>query len=182
MRDLPNILTLSRMVMLPVIIALFYVPEAWAAWTALGIYTAACITDFLDGYLARSMKTESMLGKFLDPISDKIFIGALLLTMAAFDRLPDLWIIPAIIILMREFLVSGLREFLGPDKRMPVSKLAKWKTTVQMVTMGFLLMGDYGDVLVPHTLAIGQWGLTAAALLTVITGWEYLKVGIKHIK
>ena len=181
MRDLPNILTLSRLAILPVIIGLFYIPQAWAAWTALVFYTAACITDFLDGYLARTMKTESQLGKFLDPVSDKIFVGSLLLTLAAFDRLEGVWIIPAIIILLREFLISGLREFLGPDKRMPSSKLAKWKTTVQMVTMGFLVMGDYGDVLVSHTLAIGQWGLTLAALLTVITGWDYLKAGMKHI-
>lgn len=182
MRDLPNILTLSRMAMLPIIIGLFYIPGAWAAWTALVIYTAACITDFLDGYLARTMKTESQLGKFLDPISDKIFIGSLLLTFAAFDRLEGVWLIPAIVILMREFLVSGLREFLGPQNvQIPVSKLAKWKTTVQMVTMGFLLMGDYGDVVVPYTLEIGQWGLAAAALLTVITGWGYLKTGVKHI-
>jgi cardiolipin synthase len=183
MRDLPNILTLSRMAILPVIIALFYVPGAWAAWTAVGLYTAACITDFLDGYLARTMNTESNIGKFLDPISDKIFIGSLLLTLAAFDRLPDYWIIPAIIILMREFMISGLREFLGPQNiSIPTSKLAKWKTTVQMVTLGFLVVGDYGDAILPHTLAIGQWGLAAAALLTVITGWDYMRIGLKHIK
>lgn len=183
MRDLPNILTFSRMAMLPVIIGLFFIHEAWAAWTALGLYTLACITDFLDGYLARTMKTESALGKFLDPISDKIFIGSLLLTLAAFGRLHDLWIVPAIIILMREFLISGLREFLGPQNvRIPTSRLAKWKTTVQMVTLGFLVVGDYGDVILPHTLEIGQWGLAAAAALTVFTGWEYLRTGIKHIR
>lgn len=181
MRDLPNILTFSRMAMLPVIIGLFFIPDAWAAWTALGIYTVACITDFLDGYLARTMNSESTIGKFLDPVSDKIFVGSLLLTLAAFDRLTGIWIIPAIIILMREFLVSGLREFLGPDKRMPTSKLAKWKTTVQMVTMGFLVVGDYGDVVLPYTLEIGQWGLAAAALLTVTTGWAYVKAGAKHL-
>lgn len=181
MRDLPNILTLSRMAMLPVIIGLFFIPDAWAAWTALGIYTVACVTDFLDGYLARTMNTESTIGKFLDPVSDKIFVGALLLALAAFDRLGGVWVIPAIIILMREFLVSGLREFLGPDKRMPSSKLAKWKTTVQMVTMGFLVVGNHGDAVLPHTLEIGQWGLAAAAALTVITGWSYVKAGAKHI-
>ncbi len=183
MRDLPNILTVSRMLMLPVIIGLFFVPGAWAAWTALGLYTLACITDFLDGYIARTMNVESAVGKFLDPISDKIFIGSLLLTLAAFDRLHDFWIVPAIIILGREFLISGLREFLGPQNvSIPTSKLAKWKTTVQMVTLGFLVVGDYGDIIVPHTLEIGQWGLAAAAALTVFTGWDYLRVGIKHIR
>jgi len=181
MQNLPNILTFFRIAILPFIIALFFVPEAWAAWSALGLYTVACITDFMDGYLARTMKTESMLGKFLDPISDKIFIAVLLMVLVDFDRLEGLWLIPALLILIREFLVSGLREFLGPlNIQLPVSKLAKWKTTVQMVALGFLIMGNYGDVLVPHTLAIGQWGLAIAALLTVITGWSYVKAGLKH--
>lgn len=182
MQNLPNLLTAFRIFILPFIIGLFFIPEAWAAWTALGLYTLACITDFLDGYLARSMKTESALGQFLDPISDKIFIAALLMVLVEFDRLEGLWIIPALIILMREFLVSGLREFLGPQNiQLPVSKLAKWKTTVQMVTLGFLVVGDYGDVLLPNTLCYGQWGLALAALLTVVTGWGYLKAGLKHI-
>lgn len=183
MKNLPNILTFFRIAILPVIIGLFFIPEAWAAWSALGLYTVASITDFLDGYLARKMKTESALGTFLDPISDKIFIAALLVTLVGFDRLEGVWMIPAIIILIREFLIAGLREFLGPqDIQLPVSKLAKWKTTVQMVTMGFLVVGDYGDVILPHTLTYGHWGLVVAALLTVITGWGYLTAGLKHIQ
>lgn len=182
MKNLPNILTFFRIAILPFIIALFFIPEAWAAWSALGLYTIACITDFMDGYLARTMKTESMLGKFLDPISDKIFIAVLLMVLVDFERLEGLWLIPALLILIREFLISGLREFLGPmNIQLPVSKLAKWKTTVQMVALGFLIMGDYGEVLVPHTLAIGQWGLAIAALLTIITGWAYVKAGLKHL-
>lgn len=182
MKNLPNILTFFRIAILPIIIGLFFIPESWAAWTALGLYTLACITDFLDGYLARSMQTESALGKFLDPISDKIFIASLLITLVDFDRLDGVWVFPAIIILIREFMVSGLREFLGPmNIQLPVSKLAKWKTTVQMVALGFLVIGDYGDIILPYTLEIGQWGLTIAALLTVMTGWAYLKAGLKHI-
>lgn len=182
MHNLPNILTFFRIAILPVIIGLFFVAGAWAAWTALGLYTIASITDFLDGYLARSMKTESTLGQFLDPISDKIFIASLLVTLVGFDRLQGIWIIPAIIILVREFLIAGLREFLGPQNiQLPVSRLAKWKTTVQMVALGFLVVGDYGDVVLPNTLTYGQWGLTIAAILTVITGWAYLKAGLKHI-
>lgn len=183
MFNLPNILTLSRIAMLPVLMGLFFIPEPWAAWSALGVYTLAAITDFLDGYLARSMDQISSFGKFLDPISDKIFVATLLLILVGFDRLTGVWIIPAIVILMREFLVAGLREYLGPlNVQLPVSKLAKWKTTVQMVTLGFLIVGNYGDVILPHTLSYGQWGLTLAAILTVITGWDYLKAGLKHIK
>lgn len=183
MHNLPNILTFFRIAILPVIIALFFFPEAWAAWTALGLYTLACITDFLDGYLARKMKTESALGKFLDPISDKIFVASLLIVLAGFDRLEGLWVIPAIVILMRELLVSGLREFLGPQNiQLPVSKLAKWKTTVQMFALGFLVVGHHGDIILPNTILYGHGLITIAALLTVITGWSYLTTGLKHIK
>ncbi|MCB1530867.1 MAG: CDP-diacylglycerol--glycerol-3-phosphate 3-phosphatidyltransferase [Rhodospirillales bacterium] len=183
MFNLPNILTLSRIAMLPVLMVFFFIPAPWAAWSALGIYTLAAITDFLDGYLARSMDQISSFGKFLDPISDKIFVATLLLILVGFDRLTGVWIIPAIVILMREFLVAGLREYLGPlNVQLPVSKLAKWKTTVQMVTLGFLIVGDYGDVILPHTLSYGQWGLALASILTLITGWDYLKTGLKHIK
>ena len=182
MKHLPNLLTALRIAILPIIIGLFFIPEAWAAWTALGLYTIACITDFLDGYIARKMEIVSPLGTFLDPISDKIFIASLLIVLVGFDRIDGLWQIAAIIILSRELLVSGLREFLGPmNVQLPVSKLAKWKTTVQMVALGFLVVGDYGDVLLPHTLVYGQWGLTIAAILTAITGWAYLKAGLKHI-
>jgi cardiolipin synthase len=182
MKSLPNLLTLSRILILPVIIGLFFIPESWAAWTALGFYTYACVTDFLDGYLARSLKTVSALGTFLDPISDKIFVTSLIVVLVGFDRLEGLWIIPAIIILIREFLVAGLREFLGPQNvQLPVSKLAKWKTTLQMIAMGFLVVGHDGDVVLPNTLFYGQIGLTIAAALTVITGWQYLRAGLKHI-
>lgn len=180
--NLPNLLTLSRMAMLPVLVGLFFVPGTAAAWGALGLYIVAAVTDFLDGHLARSMNAMSDLGRFLDPISDKIFVAVLLVTLVEFDRLPGVWIIPAIVILSREFMVSGLREYLGPKNiQVPVSRLAKWKTGIQMTALGFLVIGDYGDVLVPHTLAIGQWGLLVAAGITVYTGWFYLKTGILHI-
>ena len=182
MKNLPNYLTYLRILLIPVIIALFFIPSAAAAWAALGLYTVASITDFLDGYLARKWNVESAFGRFLDPISDKIFIASLLVTLVGFDRLDGIWIVPVIIILMREFLVAGLREFLGPmNIQLPVSVLAKWKTTIQMIALGFLVVGDYGDVILPRTLEIGQWGLAIAAILTVVTGWSYLKAGLKHI-
>jgi len=107
---------------------------------------------------------------------------SLLVVLAAFDRLEGIWLIPAIVILVREILISGLREFLGPKNiQLPVSKLAKWKTTVQMIALGFLVVGDYGNIILPHTLLIGQILLTAAAILTVMTGWRYLIEGLKHV-
>lgn len=183
MWTLPNILTLSRIALLPVLIALFYWPHPAAPWVALGIYTFCCITDFLDGYLARSMQSVSNMGKFLDPISDKIFVACIILTIAAFDRINGLWLIAGLVIFTREFLISGLREFLGPQNiQVPVSNLAKWKTTFQMIALGFLIVGHPGDVLVPHTLLIGQILLSIAAFITAWTGMDYLKHTFKHLK
>lgn len=182
LRQLPNILTVSRIVLLPVLIGLFFIPGPAAAWTALVIYTFCAVTDFFDGYLARRYGVTSGFGTFLDPISDKIFVAALILALSTFDRLDGLWMIPAIIILGREFMVSGLREYLGPKNiKVPVSRLAKWKTGFQMTALGFLVIGNYGDALVPNTLLIGQILLTIAAIITMITGWNYLKAGYKHI-
>jgi len=179
---LPNILTLSRIVAIPVIVGLLFVAQGWAAWLALVLYTAACITDWLDGHLARLQNLESPIGKFLDPIADKLLVGALLLTMAGTARL-TFWGLPAaIIILMREILVSGLREYLAGLKQIsvPVSRLAKWKTGVQMVALGFLIIGPYGPGHYPWT-NIGEIGLWLAAIVTAITGWDYLRAGLKHM-
>ncbi len=180
--QLPNILTVSRIVLLPVLIGLFFIPGAGAAWLALWIYIFCAVTDFLDGWIARKYGSTSGFGTFLDPISDKIMVVSLLMALACFDRLNEGWVIPAIIILSREFLISGLREYLGPKNiKVPVTKLAKWKTGFQMTSLGFLIMGNYGDPVVPHTLLIGQLLLTIAAAITLITGWNYVKVGFKHI-
>lgn len=173
MKNLPNLLTLGRIFLLPVIIGLLFVDQIIIA---LGLYIIASFTDFFDGYLARKLNLVSDFGTFLDPIADKIFIAALLIAFVAFDRLEGLWIIPPIIILIREFMVSGLREYLGPKNvKLPVSTLSKWKTTLQMIALGFLFFND--GVL----LQIGQWGLAIAALITVITGWSYLKAGLNHM-
>lgn len=192
--NLPNILTISRIVAIPVIVALMFIAKGWAAWTALGIYTAACITDWLDGYLARLQKLESPIGKFLDPIADKLLVGALLLTMAGTDRL-TFWGLPAaIIILMREILVSGLREYLAGLKQIsvPVSRLAKWKTAIQMTALGFLIVGVWGPesclFVIPFNqypcpwMNIGEIGLWIAAIITAYTGWDYLRIGLRHMR
>ncbi len=182
LRQLPNILTVSRIALLPVLIGLFFIESSTAAWTALWIYIFCAVTDFFDGYLARKMGITSNFGTFLDPISDKIMVASLLIALATFDRLDGFWMIPAIVIMMREFLIAGLREYLGPQNvKVPVTRLAKWKTGFQMTALGFLVIGDYGDAILPNTLLIGQILLAIAAAITVLTGWNYLKAGFKHI-
>ncbi len=179
--SLPNLLTLSRIGAIPAIVALFWVDGDTARWAMLGVYTLACVTDFFDGYFARTMKIHSNLGQFLDPVADKLLVGALIFMLVAFDRLSGLAILPGLIILCREILVSGLREFLA-DLRVgvPVSKLAKWKTTIQMLTLGFLIMGDASPDAIPSVL-IGDIGIWMAAALTLITGYDYLRAGLVHI-
>ena len=187
MNNLPNILTVSRIITLPFLLLLMFVPTPWAAWTALTIYTLGCITDWLDGYLARKMKIESSFGKFLDPIADKIFIITVILCLVATDKLYGFWVIPPLLIITREFLISGLREFLGPKNvSVPVTKLAKYKTGFQMTALGFLIVGAYGDQIISFTyLSTLNWGhilITIAAVLTVQTGWDYLKIGFRYLK
>ena len=177
-----NILTMMRLLLLPLIIACFYLESTYASlaiWACFGLYALSSITDFFDGWVARKFDQVSAFGTFLDPIADKIFVASILLLLIAFNRIEGLWLIAVLIIFFREFLISGLREFLGPyNVKMPVSKLAKWKTTVQMISLGILILSPL------HTLAltIGQWSLVAAAILTVITGWNYMKIGIDEIK
>lgn len=178
-----NLLTLFRIVIIPFIIGFFYIPEAWAAWTAVGLFVLAAITDFFDGYFARSLNQVSAFGKFLDPIADKLIVTVTLFLLVAFDRLEGLWILPALIILVREILIAGLREFLGPyNIKVPVSKLAKWKTTVQLVVISFLIAGEYGNAIIPYANEIGHFGLVIAMVLTVVTGWGYLKAGLQAIQ
>ncbi|HOO51487.1 MAG TPA: CDP-diacylglycerol--glycerol-3-phosphate 3-phosphatidyltransferase [Alphaproteobacteria bacterium] len=182
MHNLPNYMTVGRLLSLPVLVAMMLINTEWAAWTALGIYTAGCLTDWLDGYIARKYKMESAFGKFLDPVADKIFIATVLLTLLANDNLPWWGSIPVIVILSREFLVSGLREFFGPKNvQFPVSNLAKWKTTAQMFSLGFLIMGDWGEKVFPPNWEMGYGLLTIATILTLMTGWTYMKEGIKHL-
>lgn len=179
--SLPNMLTLSRIAVIVPVTALFYVPEAWAAWTALGLYAYACITDYIDGYLARVLAQESAIGRFLDPIADKLLVSAVLVMVVANDRLTGVSVLPAVVILLREVLVSGLREYLATlNVGVPVTRLAKWKTTIQMLALGFLIVGDYGPPTWP-VLTIGVVGLWAAAALTFVTGMDYTLVGFRHM-
>lgn len=180
--SLPNLLTLSRILVIAPLIALFWVEGDSARWVAFGLYVYACLTDFFDGYAARQLGSVSRWGRFLDPIADKLLVGALLLVMCAFERIAGLAVLPAIIILMREILVSGLREFLAEIKvGLPVSRLAKWKTAIQMLALGFLIVGDAAPAILPAT-AVGEIGLWAAALLTLVTGYDYLRAGSRHMR
>ncbi len=181
--NLPNVLTLSRIVAIPVVCLLLLVNAAWAAWLALGVYTVACVTDFLDGYLARTWKQQSRFGRMLDPIADKLLVASLLLMVVGIDRLSGVHILPAAVILCREITVSGLREYLAELRvGMPVTRLAKWKTGIQMVAIGFLIVGDVGPMFGPlSTTMIGVYGLWAAAALTLITGYDYLRAGLRHV-
>lgn len=184
MFNLPNILTMSRIVIIPLVVGLMYMDPPLGNWLAFSAYVVASVTDFFDGYLARALKQQSALGRFLDPIADKLLVATLLLVMVAIDRIAGITTLAAIIILCREILVSGLREFLAQVQvHVPVTKLAKWKTTIQILAIGFLIVGGAGPDFGPlSTLEIGIYGLWAAAALTLITGFDYFWAGLKHIR
>jgi cardiolipin synthase len=180
--NLPMVLTLSRIVAIPVLVALFYVGGDWVRYVACALYTSAAVTDYFDGYLARAWKQQSKLGRIFDPIADKLLVSATIFMLVAFGRISGVMILPALVILCREVLVSGLREFLAEIRvGLPVSRLAKWKTGIQMTALGFLIVGDAAPTsFLPITL-IGTTGLWIAAVLTLITGWDYLQAGLRHV-
>ncbi len=182
---LPNILTLSRVAVIPVFVALFFLESAPGQWIACAVFTLAGITDFFDGYLARTRNQMSAFGTFLDPVADKLLVASALLMMVGFGQIAALAIIPAVIILCREILVSGLREYLaGLSVSLPVSRLAKWKTTIQMIAIGVLILGNAAHPAIPETVPvrlIGEAGLWVAAVITIITGYDYLRAGLRHM-
>lgn len=179
--SLPNLLTLSRIVVIPLVILTFYVDGAWTHWVASGLFVVAAITDWFDGWLARSWNQVSAFGRFLDPIADKLLVAAVLFMLVAFDRVSPWSELPALVILLREILVSGLREFLAEIRvGVPVTRLAKWKTAFQMVALGLLLLGNVPPLTVP-VQEVGEGFLWVAAVLTLVTGWDYLRSGLKHL-
>jgi cardiolipin synthase (CMP-forming) len=181
--NLPNVLTYGRVAAAPLVVALLFWPgEFWARWTALAIYCAAAITDFFDGYLARAWSQQSSLGRMLDPIADKLLVAAALLMLVA-DRTIAGWSLgAAIVILCREILVSGLREYLAELRvSVPVSTVAKWKTAAQFVALGFLIAGPAGEAVLPGAARIGVALLWIAAILTLYTGWDYMKASYDHV-
>jgi cardiolipin synthase len=181
--NLPNVLTYGRVVAVPVVvICMFWPEEYWMRWVALGVFAVAGITDYFDGYLARAWSQQSALGRMLDPIADKLLVAACLLMLVA-DRTISSWSIwAAIVILSREILVSGLREYLAELRvSVPVSAIAKWKTALQLVSVGFLIAGPAGEAVLPGTTLIGLVLLWIAAVLTLWTGWDYFRAGIHHV-
>ena len=180
--NLPNILTYARILAVPAIVLCFSFPGDMGRWAALALFIAAAVTDWLDGYFARAWSQQSALGRMLDPIADKLLVSIVLLLLVGKETIagPEIW--AAVIILAREILVSGLREFLADlSVSVPVSRLAKWKTGVQLVALGLLIPGAAADAIVPGAGAIGIIALWVAALLTVFTGYDYLKAGITKL-
>lgn len=182
MLTLPNLLTLSRIVAVPLLVALLW----WPGWkmgylAGFAVYCLMALTDYFDGYVARARGTVSKLGVFLDPIADKVMVAAVILMLVHNRDITGLSVIAGLIILLREIMVSGLREFLaGLKVSMPVSQLAKWKTTLQLVSLGALILAGA----TPSWEFAGQVGLATlwgAAVLTLITGWDYLRVGLKYM-
>ena len=185
--SIPNLLTYGRIIAVPLIVLCFFIEgrlesSDFARWTAFWLFVAASVTDYLDGYLARIWNQTSNIGRMLDPIADKLLVASVLLLMAADGTIAGWSIWAAIIILCREILVSGLREYLADLKvSVPVTRIAKWKTAIQMFAIAFLLAGPAGDKVLPYTTEIGIGLLWVAALITMYTGYDYFRVGLKHI-
>jgi CDP-diacylglycerol--glycerol-3-phosphate 3-phosphatidyltransferase/cardiolipin synthase len=179
--SLPNLLTYLRILAVPaIVLILFLVVGDVGRWWALAIYIAACITDWLDGFLARVWRQQSTLGRMLDPIADKLLVGTTLLMLTYDSTLDGPAVGAAAIILCREILVSGLREFLAElNVKVHVTQLAKWKTTLQMVALGILIAGPAGDRILPGVTRAGLAMLWLAALLTLWTGFDYLKAAVR---
>src|SRR5690349_9789461 len=185
--SLPNILTYGRIAAVPVVVGLLcwhsiFAGPLWLRWLALAVVIAAGVTGFLDGYFARIWGQQSSLGRMLDPIADKLLVASCLLMLAAESTIHGWALFAAVVILCREILVSGLREYLAELRvSVPVTRLAKWKTTLQLVAVGFLICGEAGDAVVPVVTQIGITLLWLSALLTLYTGWDYLQAGLHHL-
>ncbi len=184
---LPNILTYARIAAVPVVVGLMYGQGIeggglWLRWLALIIFVGAGVTDFLDGYLARMWGQQSSLGRMLDPIADKLLVSSCLLMLAAEGTIRGWSLFAAVIILCREILVSGLREYLAElQVSVPVTRLAKWKTIGQMVAVGFLIAGEAGDKIVPGVTELGIVLIWASAIITLYTGWDYFRAGLRYM-
>ena len=184
---LPNILTYGRIAAVPVVVGLLYWQGIdggglWLRWLALAVFIAAALTDILDGYLARAWEQQSSLGRMLDPIADKLLVASCLLMLAAEDTIRGWTLFAAVVILCREILVSGLREYLAELRvGVPVTRLAKWKTTGQLVAIGFLIAGEAGDRIVPGVTQFGILLLWLSAILTLYTGYDYMRAGLRYM-
>ena len=184
---LPNLLTYARIAAVPVVVGCMYFQSIlgyglWLRWVALFVFIAAGLTDVLDGYVARTYGQQSVFGRMLDPIADKLLVSSCLLMLAADETIKGFALWAAIIILCREILVSGLREYLAELRvSVPVTALAKWKTFLQLLAVGFCIAGEAGDKILPITTEIGIGLLRLSATLTLYTGWDYFRAGVRHL-
>lgn len=185
--SLPNMLTYARIAAVPVVVGCVFAQSImdgplWLRWVALTVFIAAGVTDYLDGYYARIWDQHSAFGRMLDPIADKLLVASCLLILAAESSIHGWTLWAAIVILCREILVSGLREYLAALRvSVPVTKLAKWKTTIQLVAIGFLIAGEAGESILPATTLTGIVLLWISAIITIYTGWDYFRAGIHHL-
>jgi cardiolipin synthase len=188
--SLPNLFTYGRILAVPLLVLSFYLEGTASRWLSFTIFIAATVSDFLDGYFARALKQQSAIGKMLDPIADKLLVATALLLLVSDGTISRWSVLAAVVILTREILVSGLREYLAQWRvSVPVSRLAKWKTTMQMVAIGFLLAGPAGDKLFRYYVSdiiglfsyIGLLLLWVSALITLYTGYDYFRAGLRHL-
>ena len=178
--NLSNILTISRIVVIPLIVFFIYLKSPVYGWLAFVLFCLAGVTDYFDGYFARIRNEVSNLGTFLDPIADKLLVAAVILILTSKEVIAGWETIPALIILLREIAVSGLREYLAKIKvSVPVSRIAKIKTSIQLIALAFLILSESGITVIP-IISIGKLALWIAGLLTLYTGYDYLKSGLRH--
>ncbi len=179
--NVPNILTFIRILFIPIIIVFLEIDSEFYSWLALVLYTLACISDFLDGYLARKFELESSFGRFLDPIADKILVVSVIFILVSNSIINGFFVYPALIIIIREILVSGLRDFFAHSKEtLLVTNLSKWKTLIQMFSLGFLMVSNNFET--KYILYIGFFGLTIASIMTIHTGYIYFKKNLRLFK
>jgi len=187
--SLPNLLTYFRILAVPLLVCFFYFESTASRWLSFAVFIAATVSDFFDGYLARIWQQQSAIGRILDPIADKLLVATALLLLVSDGTISEWSLLAAIVILTREISVSGLREFLAElHVSVPVTRLAKWKTTMQMIAIGFLLAGPAGDKLMRYYIQdfglftyVGLLLLWISALITVYTGYDYFRAGLRHV-
>jgi cardiolipin synthase (CMP-forming) len=183
MSSLPNALTLSRIALVPLFVAAFFLPGDGGRWVVFVLFCIGGLTDAVDGMIARRLKAESSLGRMLDPIADKLIVSAALLMLSSDRTLQGIHLVPALVILCREILVSGLREFLaGAQVSLPVTRVAKLKTVVQMVAIAALIASSASEHMLPGVTSIALFGMWVAAALTLYTGYAYLQAGLVHAR
>ena len=178
--NISNLLTLARIIVIPVIVLCIYMNNPFYGWVAFILFCLASITDYFDGYIARIRNEVTNFGTFLDPIADKLLVAAVILILTSKEVIANWETIPALIILLREIAVSGLREYLAKIKvSVPVSRISKIKTSLQLIALAFLILSESGITIIP-ILFIGKMSLWIAGILTLYTGYDYLKSGLKH--